>query len=74
MDVNEIASWIKIIVEVSAYAIAGASVFLKGAEVVSKLTPSRSDDEIVSKMTTILAQIKKFMGKVALNPSEKQDT
>lgn len=52
--------------------IGAASLLFQGLKLITGLTPSTRDDEIVSKVQAVIVKLQEILDRIALNPNAKE--
>lgn len=58
---------------VLAGIIAGASVIMKGIAMITKITPTTRDDEIVSKVQAVILKLQRILERFAVNTHSQEE-
>ena len=58
---------------IAASVIAGASVMMKGIAMITKITPTTRDDEIVSKVQAVILKLQRILERFAVNTHSQEE-
>lgn len=58
---------------IAASVIAGASVMMKGIAMITKITPTTRDDEIVSKVQVVILKLQRILERFAVNTHSQEE-
>lgn len=58
---------------IAASVIAGASVMMKGLAMITKITPTTRDDEIVSKVEAFILKLQRVLERFAVNTHSPEE-